>query len=294
MKWFGIIFSLCLFFQLDYLEAQKSRIESEYKLAVPDSIVNRLEGYLIDHFDGDYFVFENDSFQLSRATERFVDYYFDAKDNTLSDQQIGLRHRLRYLDKELINELVQLKLPDSADGITRKEIKFEVASSSNVLDDLSRDPLLQYLSPADRDLLAFQLRKLGVDIKDIKEAVKLTQIRNRIYFNDTKGSVATITLDKCTQASFPFHGFTELEIEINEQRYTNATKQEIVYLENINENLKSNIQNVYPSLKIDQTPKYNKLMNQINKSLMSKINDHVMWFVYVCIVILAGFKLMTV
>jgi len=269
---------------------QNTRIESEYKLAVPDSLIEDVALYLSDYFSGDFLMINRDSLQLEKAVEIFKDSYFDTRSGKLLEQQIGLRHRRRYLNAELINELVQLKLPDSEDGVQRQEIKFNVPTKINVLDEMSRKPLLKYVNPSDRDLLTFNLRKVAVSVDDLREIVKLTQIRDRIYFSDKKGSVATVTLDKVKHASFPFQGFTELEIEINESRYTNANNIEKAYLENISEQLKLGITKEFPLLKIDQTPKYNKLMLLIQNDFLSKINNYFMWGVYGFIFLMACFK----
>lgn len=284
-----LLFSFMFHIQIG-MSQERSRIESEYKLAVPDSLVDKLESFLQQYFAGDSLIIQDDHLSINQSAEVFVDQYYDTNDQKLRKQEIGLRHRLRYLETELLNELVQLKLSDSEDGIRRQEIKFDVSKKKNVLDGLSRHPVLQFLNPSDRDRLSFQLKKYDVNVNDVKEAVRLRQNRNRVYFSDKWGSVATITLDKVSQRNFPFHGFTELEIEINELRYTNASTDEILYLEQINENLKSIIHKTFPDLLIDQTPKYNKLTSQINDSVLSKVSEYFMWLIYVCIVGLALFK----
>jgi len=295
MKCSFVILIFAFIFQNQYGISQgQSRIESEYKLAVADSLVVELESFLNHFFAVDSFTIQNESLTINQSTEVFVDQYYDTNDQILRQEDIGLRHRLRYVDTELLNELVQLKLPDSQDGIRRQEIKFDVLKNRNVLDELSRHPVLQFLKPSDRDRLSFQLKKYDVKISDVKKAVKLKQNRNRFYFSDKWGSVATITLDKVNQTNFPFHGFTELEIEINEQRYTNASQDEILYLEQINENLKMIINKTFPDLMIDQTPKYNKLTNQISTSYLSTVANYFMWLIYFCIVGLALFKIVTV
>jgi len=185
-------------------------------------------------------------------------------------------------------------LPDSKDGITRQEIKFEVSGKINQLDELSRNPVLKYIAPAERDFLRFTLHKFGVYIKDLREIVALTQKRERIYFSDEKGSVATITLDKVSHNKFPFQKFTELEIEINEQRYTESDLAEKIYLENISKGLKFKVKKKFPQLIIDQTPKYNKLMALINADVFSRLPNALTWTIYIIILLFACIKLVLV
>jgi len=221
----------------------------------------------------------------------FVDSYFDDVKQKLLKQDIGVRHRLRYSQDVLINELVQIKLPTSADGVIRQEIKYEVPNKSNLLDQISRHPILQFVRTADRDQFSFELRKWDVDVTDIRKELTLTQKRKRYYINDKLGSVATISFDHVRNKKMPFQEFFELEIEINEIRYTEASRDEKAYLEYITGTVKEKIMSQFPHLRIDQTPKYNKLSTLIDVSYASKFADYGMWLFYGLILCMAVVKL---
>lgn len=272
----------------------QARLESEYKLSVMPGDVSPLQSYLQAEFkEGTY---QLDSIQLTIdiAQELFVDSYFDDDKNQLLDQNIGLRHRLRYSHATLINELIQIKLPDSQDGVIRQEIKYKVPSRINAVDKISRHPVLQFVDAADRDHFSYQLRRLGVDAKQLKQELRLSQKRNRIYFADDKGSVATLSLDHVKNKKIPFQEFYELEIEINEVRYTRADVKGKEYLETINRHIKKEVLTRFPNLEVDQSPKYNKLHALISRSATSNIVDYGMWFIYGIIILLAGTKLVMV
>lgn len=285
------LFMLCMLSLHAYSQA---RIESEYKLSVsPDDVVS-LEAYLEKEFkEGAY---QADAIQLTidKAEELFVDCYFDDDQNQLLNQNVGVRHRLRYSQGDLINELIQVKLPASTDGVIREEIKYTVPTRIKAVDKISRHPVLQFVDAADRDRFTYQLRRLGVDAKQLKQELRLNQIRSRVYIADEQGSVATLSLDHVKNKKIPFQEFYELEIEINEIRYTQADVEEKEYLETINEEIKQKILIRFPNLSVDQTPKYNKLHTLIANSRVSWIADHGMWFVYGIIILLAGTKLVLV
>lgn len=272
------------------LAQEQERKESEFKLAVPEIEVERLGEFLLTTFNGSYCVVGADTLSVDRSEELFTDVYFDTREKELLNQQIGLRYRKRYIENELLSELIQLKLPHSTDGVLRQEIKFDVVSKIDFLDERASHPLLQCINLVDRDRLSFYLRKYEVNVKDLRKALSLKQLRQRTYFADKKGSVATITLDEVNDKTLPYQGFTELEIEINEIRYTSANLEERQYLEGIVEQLKHKIISTFPALRIDQTPKYNKLAGMLDENVYSKLSNYGMWLVYCFVVGLAVIK----
>ena len=269
----------------------QTRLESEYKLSVALDDIESLQSYLTDEFKEGIYQADGIALTIERADELFVDSYFDDDDNGLLAQEVGVRHRLRYNHAVLTNELIQIKLPSSTDGVVREEIKYKVPKKINAVDKISRHPVLQFVDAADRDHFSYQLRQLGVDANKLKQSIRLSQRRARMYFLDEKGSVATISLDHVKNKKIPFQEFYELEIEINELRYTEADPADAAYLETINRHLKQKIVSRFPNLIVDQTPKYNKLYAVIEASPMSKLVDKGMWGIYGLVIVLAGFKL---
>lgn len=269
----------------------QSRLESEFKLSIPQQDIKFVQLFFEEEFVLGTYTLDSINLSVDKADELFVDTYFDDTKSSLLHQNIGLRHRLRYNQDVLINELVQLKLPGSTNGVIRQEIKYKVPKNVNVLDQISRHPVLQFVAATERDQFSYEMRKWNVDVQELREQLKLTQNRKRIYLNDEMGSVATISLDHVMNKKIPFQEFYELEIEINEIRYTEADEDERKYLNTINQLIKQNVMSRFPTLSVDQTPKYNKLQSLIKESLVSKIVDKGMWMVYGVVLCLAVAKL---
>jgi len=190
----------------------------------------------------------------------------------------------------MLKELIQIKLPFSDDNVIRNEIKFEINSKKSNIDASARHPLLKLLSKRDQEEMAFQLSKYSIQPKQLKPKIKLKQNRNRVYFSDNVGkSIATITVDKVQNFSFPYQDFGELELELNEILFTDADSLQKVQLEAINNNLKQSIQNKFPGLTINQTAKYNKMRALVKDSWLSSLRTNYMWIMYGGIISLALF-----
>jgi hypothetical protein len=90
------------------------------------------------------------------------------------------------------------------------------------------------------------------------------QLRKRIYITKREQTFLTITLDyvssKYKDKSF---NFVELELELNEICYTESDSLTRVAMEKITSDIKSDLMAKFPSIKQDQTPKYNKSANAL-------------------------------
>lgn len=264
------------------------RVESEYKLGVPADVAEDLWIFMRD--DLPKVLASKQTVTTSVSIEQFRDTYFDDADRTLYEQEIGLRYRERYIQDTLAKRLVQLKTPLASDGVARTEVKFEVKQNAGRSDLSSRHPFLKYIKKRDRDEVAYLLRKYNADINDMKRAVKMHQERRRIYIKDSEGALATATLDYVTHARLPFQRYIEMELELNEVRYTGSSTATRASMEAFNQELKDLLADRYPGLYQDQTPKYNKMQQLIDGNVWSNLIDNWMWIGLGCLVVGASYS----
>jgi len=268
---------------------QYGRLESEYKLSVPDDQKDEVWTFLQERFLNSGSELSNRSISATRSSEKFIDQYFDSKDQILSKNKSGLRLRKRYVKDTLIKELIQLKLPQDSLGLTRTEIKFELDNKRSAKDLWDRHPFMKYIRKSDLEKLNFHLSHLFLKVDQLAPALKLVQKRDRIYIADSISAIATVTLDKVNNINFPFQGFVELEIELNEIRYTDAESEERAEMDMIREELKTIIVSEFNDLKVDQTPKYNKMGSLIQESILGKLYKNIMWIIFGVIILIAAY-----
>jgi len=263
------------------VQAQTGRLESEYKLDIPKGEVEALWQYIHETYAQSDFIVNDLHLSGQKSVETFIDRYYDAKDRRFSELEVSLRHRKRFKDGLLLKQLIQLKTPYSTDKVIRSEIKFDVDDNKNPNDLTKRHPLLQHLSNTDKDRMAYQLAAYDIRPEDIVSALKLKQIRKRVYIKNLSGeSVATITLDKVSNCSFPFQSYAELELELNELRYTAASETERLQMTVLNDEIKSSLALNFPSLAIDQRSKYRKMQLLIESNMLSFFGANFMWFFF--------------
>ncbi len=267
---------LLLFSTINLCAQSAERIESEYKLGIPNNEAEALWAHLqsepfLSKLRSEY------DLKTEVSVEDFVDVYFDDAALNLYEQKVGLRYRSRYIKDTLIKQLVQLKTPLLADGVARTETKYETKKSRDKNDIYARHEMLKYIKKKDRRNLNYQLAKFGTESLKMLPEVRLRQTRSRIYITDSLASLATITLDVVTNLKFPFQRYTEMELELNEVRYTESDKGGKEKMERFNEKLRNGLLESFPSLYQDQTPKYNKMKQMIDESWLSKTYEYRMW-----------------
>lgn len=277
---------IVIFFSLPSF-AQLGRLENEYKLSVDNELEDQLWDFLQKEFVGNK-IMNGKVISGESSIEEFKDDYFDDPQRTLLQQQAGIRYRQRFINNQLEKELIQLKLPASTSGIIRTEEKFDVDKKKNNKLLKSRHSFLQYIKNKDRDRLSFLLKLKGVNIESLQPVIKFQQLRRRIYLSDSLGALATITLDKVQHRKMPFEYFVEMEIELNELRYTAATNEEKITLETFNDQIKALLKQSFPSLQQDQTPKYNKMFELTEKGIWSWIRKKWAWMILGIIVLIGG------
>lgn len=280
-----------LFSTLNLYAQSAERIESEYKLGIPNNESVALWLYL-----------QSETFLIKLKTEYdlkttfsiedFVDVYYDDKNLSLYHQKVGLRYRSRYINDTLIKQLIQLKTPLLDDGVARTEVKYEIKKSNDKNDLYARHKLLRFVKKRDRSNLNYKLAIFNSGSLGMSPEIKLKQTRSRIYISDSIAPLATITLDYVTNMKFPFQQYTELELELNEIRYTAGGEEEKKRMERFNEILKNGLLVSFPSLYQDQTPKYNKMKQIIDASWLSKVYKYRMWIILSFLLVTASYLLL--
>lgn len=284
-----LILGTCLLMSHTFF-AQAGRLESEYKLDVHTEDVPALWDFVQSAYGRSQFNLEGLQLSGVVSTEVFIDKYFDLSDGSFADGEISLRHRKRFKDGQLLKQLIQLKTPYSDDKVIRNEIKFEVTDNKNIKDATQRHDLLKYLKSADADRLAYHLVPLKARLEALECSLKLKQTRKRIYIADQTGaSIATITLDEVNLARFPFNHYAEMELELNEVRYTEADAAERKKMTALNEAIKMQLSNNFPRLKVDQRSKYRKMKLLVDNSLAASAYDNLAWLFFGLITLLAAF-----
>jgi len=285
----SILFFCCLLHAAN-LYAQDGRLESEYKLYVPPSDVEDIWTYVQNSYGQQEFVINGQSLTGTQSVETFIDNYFDSDDRQLAVDEVSLRHRKRFTDGQLLKQLVQLKLPYSTDKVIRNEIKFDVAKLKNGDKLYAGHPLLKLLNNSDKERMQYHLASYQLRIEQLRPELKFRQHRRRVYISDDAGeSVATITLDQVTHFSIPFLTFAELELELNEIKYTSANADERAYMEALNESMKTHLSEKFPDLKVDQRSKYNKMLILEDESSLSNLWHNSIWFFFVAVTFSALF-----
>lgn len=261
-------------------QSQEGRLESEYKLSLPEDEVETVWNFLKTEFlqNGD------STIQTDTSLEIFYDQYFDDPSGTMLLNKAGLRYRERYVQDSLIKALVQVKLPTAdKSGLAREEHKFDLYQKADRSDRKAMHPFLRYIKPKDRDELDLLLARFQTAGKNMSPDVKVKQIRKRIYVSQDGDPYMTFTLDKVSSFYFPYSSFTELELELNEILYTQVDYAEKKKMESYNAAVKEKIANAFPNIQQDQTPKYNKMSSLLQTKPAAMIYDNLMYVLLIAI-----------
>ena len=188
--------------------------------------------------------------------------------------------------------MIQLKLPDTdSTGVARREIKFKPYPKPKKSDRKAMHPFWKYVKPKNRDEINFHLSRFGVSGDELDMSVKVNQLRRRVYISKENEAIMTITLDHVASAYFPYPYYVEMELEINEVRFTKATEEERHVLEILNTKVKQTIMSQFENIKQDQTPKYNKMHNLLQHNWVYQIYDNLLYILLGLICSYAGFLL---
>lgn len=260
------------------------RVENEYKIVVPGELTEQVWDYLVQRYgstDSSALKESGLPFTSTLSDEDFQDVYFDTFGLKLAEENAGVRHRTRIVSSDPSNrkngrELIQIKLSRAGDNDTnRSEIKFpvrktEIASEGRMSKDpLDRHQLLGLMAHSARKGFVKTISSAGVDARALSEKVVLNQRRRRVYVLLNGAPYATMTLDEVSSSKWWSHiAFTELELELNEIKFTAAGSQERISMQKINDSIKEHLLSTFPALRVDQTPKYTKAINVLKKKYL--------------------------
>jgi len=216
MRWVSLVIGLC--WCITNVLAQ-ARIESEYKIAVPSHEAEEVWTFLQSAFAKNELKLFSTECTMQTATEVFIDTYFDDADETLLGYKAGARYRERFVNDSLVKTLVQLKVPTmDALGVARQEYKFSPENKFDIKDRSGLHPFLRYIKQKDYSDVDVVLGQFGTEGRKLSDALKLKQVRRRVYVSDASGPLMTFTLDDVSAFYFPYTRFVELELELNEIR----------------------------------------------------------------------------
>ncbi len=270
--------------------AQISRLENEFKISVPEENLETVWEFVTTNFAKSTYNYGEYKLSGDTSAETFIDTYYDTPDFLFVTEEVSLRHRKRYKDNVLLKKLIQYKIPHSDDKLIRTEMKFPVVKNEKQNELASRHSFLRHLSNSSKQKIEYQLARYRVKPKDLQESLTLYQVRQRVYISDHhQERIATITLDEVKNSAFPFQNFVELELELNEIKYTNATIQEKQLMDKLNADIKEKLFSNFPSLALDQRSKYNKMRALMDSSALTFSSDKIAWFLYGLIALLASY-----
>lgn len=252
---------------------ERVRIENEVKLKVPFEQTDEVWDWLqVRYGDAAWLDRDGHEFRAEFGDENFTDIYYDTANLDMLAEQSGIRHRSREIvsgpaiakdDRHLLQ--IKLNRDDDASGISRSEIKFnagyvELRPKSD--DDVH--PMIGLVQRNQREEMKSVIRSLGLDPYAMRPILTLEQNRKRVYIEDQFGAFATLTLDLVSTSSWGTNlRWSEMELELNEVRYTQADAETRRWMEGITLAIQDDLMREFPRIEQDQTPKYNTSFNRI-------------------------------
>jgi hypothetical protein len=246
------------------------RIESEDKLEIPAERAEELSSYLKAYADDPSLLARIEpSLSSTWSVEWFVDRYFDTPQLDLLAHGHGIRHRTRVNlmnqeDRKSGRQLMQIKLnrgnPD--EPLNRTEIKFKIEDPGKpkVPDDLH--PVIGMIERDQREDFKQRVKEIGIDPYELRPILTLQQERRRVYIKEGDASLMTLSLDFVSaDRLYKSVQLVELEPELNEIGYTEAGPVRRAHMEGVREAIMADLQERFPDMRRDLTPKYNKVFN---------------------------------
>jgi len=252
------------------------RVEQEDKLLVPFELRDEVWAYLKQRFvDDQEFVRSLDPKVVgSWSEELFHDTYYDTPSLQLYAKKSGVRHRRRENlsnpdDAKSGRELMQIKLNDiSSNALERAEIKFEIEYPSEKKSALDSHPLLGIVKPSHRGPFEKRLTELGLDPLSMRPILTVADLRRRVYLKRDGQPFISVSFDRASASVWwGTSEFCEIEPELNEIAFTEADADMRKYMESVLAKIVGDIQQRFPAIRQDLTPKYNKSFDRIEESL---------------------------
>lgn len=261
------------------------RIESEIKLKVPLEQSEEVWDWLQRRYtDASWLDRDGSNFYASFGDEDFTDIYFDTPNLVMLAEQSGVRHRIRTVhsgpaSEKDERELLQLKLNrEDPTGVARSEIKFDVSPRARIRTNEDVHPMLGLVGRTDREQLKVLFHSWDINPTAMHPVLTLEQNRRRVYISDQAGAFATLTLDLCSTSSWgtDVH-WAEMELELNEIRYTQADQATRLWMEQLIATIQSDLQQAFPEIVQDQTPKYNTTFDAIEAQTWLPVRFLIRW-----------------
>jgi CYTH domain len=282
MKLRFIIFLFFISFDIAFAETSTKydslRIEAEMTYDVPLEKADEVWSWLQTDFKNGWQT-KGTNFKTFNDIENFVDTYFDTPELSLSKLYAGLRHRRRFFPDGAVKELIQLKQPyasklniENAEGQLRGEIKFElrmptvVGGPESVKDSTS---IFQLIKNSQKNALVERMLLLNVEAKRLSPLLTIRQERKRVYFRENDKQFFTVTLDLASSRKLWLsRKFAQLDIEIGEIAFTEATPEFRQRLLDYQAELQSALLKRFPELIRNQTPKIVMMLNKYQQAGM--------------------------
>lgn len=251
------------------------RIENEFKLTLPREQTEDAWTYLQKRYapDSPWLAELTDGITTKLSNEQFRDRYFDDPSLGLLHAQSAVRHRTRWnlgdpTDRKSGRELIQIKLQRPGDQeLNRSEIKFPVKHYAPTK-PLDSHPVIGLIDRDHRSDFMRTVAEHGYDAMRLEPKLTLDQHRRRVYISRAGSPFATITLDEVSSEKWgETVAFTEIEMELNEIAYTEVSESVRAEMEAVNERMKRDLMTAFPSIVQDQTPKYNKVFNALDRRI---------------------------
>jgi hypothetical protein len=271
--------------QLPTNNGKNIRIEYEIKLRLPLEQSDDVWDWLFVRYkDVTWLNDEGYRFEAEFGDEDFTDTYFDTSDLIFLAKNNGVRHRMRTVHSGPASEkdgrqLIQIKLDrGDATGAARSEIKFNVSSGDDRKGTNDSHPLVGLVKRNEVGKFKTTFYTHNIDPYKLGPVLIINQNRRRIYLSDQHGAFATLTLDLVTTKSWGTNlKWAELELELNEIRYTEANPENRQKMERIIEKIQGEILKAFPVIVPNQTPKYNTAFTSIEKESWLPLRQVIRW-----------------
>jgi hypothetical protein len=254
----------------------KLRVEQETKLLVPLERAEEVWKFLHDRYAADGAALKqlDPLFASYYNEEQFTDTYFDTPDLKLLAMESGVRHRRRINltnpdDRKSGRELMQIKVNDlSPNVLERGEIKFEIKRPANKQSAEDNHPMLGMVKSSQREEFKQRLQAIGLEPSSMRPVLTVHDLRKRIYITRDRKPFLSLSFDTASSGLWwATTTFIEIEPELNEIVFTEADPATKQYMETILHTLTSEIQQQFPFIEKNLTPKYNKSFHNLEAQL---------------------------
>jgi hypothetical protein len=251
----------------------KIRVEQEDKLTIPLDKAKEVWAYMEERYvkNKDFARSQDTAFATRWSLEEFWDTYYDTPSMQLYDKQSGVRHRRRInlsdtADRKSGRELMQIKLNDIAENpLERGEIKFQIERPREFSDPDDTHPMIGIVKRSHRREFKERLATLGLDPYSMRPILTVHDMRSRIYWTIGGKPFLSISFDQAdSKLWWGRHHFVEVEPELNEIVFTEASEETRKRMEVVLHNIVADLRGKFPFITQDLKPKYNKSFDALS------------------------------